>query len=739
MMSTNNPRRPSPLGRGFIIAFLAIMSSVSSYGQFRNTVVITANGNVDMSSWIIPTGDPSQRDFVQIVLEEADPSQVFLAPNMTGTIYWGDKPDGHPTPTNATLMPALLPGTYGVSGNEGKILPQVNYISWPWLYKNGVKWQQLKLENNGTFTADAGDVIDLELPTFFAGGGGVNALFFEGNHIGGLQSSYTLTSTGNYELRTDDGTTAPMNIRNFRLEFQSTTVAVTGVTLNQTSLTRTAGDSPVTLSATIAPSTATNQAVTWQSSNPSVASVNSSGVVSFAGAGTATITVTTADGNHTATCTVTVNSATVSVAGVTLNKATTTLTVGNTETLTATVAPSNATNQSVTWSSSNAAVASVDATGKVTAHTAGTATITITTADGNHTASCTVTVNSATISVAGVTLNKATTTLTIGNTETLTATVAPTNATNQAMTWTSSNSAVASVNSTGTITAHALGAATITVTTTDGNKTATCAVTVVSDTPPPPVIVPATGVSLKPSTALVVGGTETLTATVAPTNATDKTVGWTSSDPTVASIDANGKLTALKAGQTTITATTTDGGFAATCVVTVSIATVPVSSVSLNKNTLELHEGEDDNLTAIINPTTATNRNVSWKSSNIAVATVNANGKVMAINAGTAIITVTTSDGNKTATCTVTVKRDDVSNAAPADNSFRAYPNPTDGIIIVTGLPAGQQLMIYTLSGTQISIHPTTSDGKMEINLSPLPKGTYILKTATETVKVMRK
>ena len=174
-------------------------------------------------------------------------------------------------------------------------------------------------------------------------------------------------------------------------------VAVTGVSLNKNATTIAIGANE-TLTATITPANADNQAVTWSSNNTAIASVDQTGKVTGVSAGTATITVTTQDGNKTATCTVTVpdpSADPVAVTGVSLNKTSTSLTVGASETLTATVAPANATNQAVTWSSNNTAVASVDQNGKVTAVAAGTATITVTTQDGNKTATCTVTVSAA--------------------------------------------------------------------------------------------------------------------------------------------------------------------------------------------------------------------------------------------------------------------------------------------------------------------------------------------------------
>ena len=179
----------------------------------------------------------------------------------------------------------------------------------------------------------------------------------------------------------------------------------------------------------------------------------------------------------------------VDVTGVSLNKTTTSIQVGASEQLTATIEPNNATNKAVNWSSNPTSVATVDNSGNVTAVAEGTATITVTTQDGNKTATCTVTVTPASsdpVAVTGVSLNKTSTTLTVGGSETLTASVQPSNATNKAVNWSSNPTSVATVDSNGKVTAVAEGTATITVTTQDGNKTATCTVTVNAAPPTPP-------------------------------------------------------------------------------------------------------------------------------------------------------------------------------------------------------------------------------------------------------------
>ena len=166
------------------------------------------------------------------------------------------------------------------------------------------------------------------------------------------------------------------------------------------------------------------------------------------------------------------------VSDVKIPESSVTLEVGDTEQLTATVTPANSTDRSVSWASSDAAVASVSSSGLVTAEGVGTATITVTTNDGNFAATCAVTVSASSVSVTGASLDKSAASLITGGTEQLTATVTPANSTDRSVSWASSDAAVASVSSAGLVTAEGVGIATITVTTNDGNFTATCAVTV---------------------------------------------------------------------------------------------------------------------------------------------------------------------------------------------------------------------------------------------------------------------
>ena len=246
-----------------------------------------------------------------------------------------------------------------------------------------------------------------------------------------------------------------------------------------------------------------------------------------------------------------------------LSRTATTVFRGKTFQLSATVAPANATLTAVTWKSSNTKVATVSGTGKVTAKGKGTATITCTAKDGSGVkASCKVTVKQP---VTKITLNKSSLSITRGKTYQLKATVAPTTANNKAVAWKSSNVKVAAVSSTGKVTAKGKGTATITCTAKDGSgKKASCKVTVKQ---------PVTKITLnKSSLSITKGKTYQLKATVAPTNANNKTVAWKSSNTKVAAVSSTGKVTAKGKGTATITCTAKDGsGKKASCKITVTV------------------------------------------------------------------------------------------------------------------------------------------------------------------------
>ena len=185
------------------------------------------------------------------------------------------------------------------------------------------------------------------------------------------------------------------------------------------------------------------------------------------------------------------------------------------------------------------------------------------TVDGGKTAQCVVTVQPAIVNVTGVSVSPKTVSMTQGESIRLTATVTPANATDKTVAWITNALSVAQVDPNGNVTAKAPGTATITVQTTDGAKTASCTVTV------KPATIPVVGVSLPSTLTVTYKSSARLTATVEPPNATNSAVQWSSSDPKIVEVDANGNLTTHRKGTATITATTVDGGKQASCAVTV--------------------------------------------------------------------------------------------------------------------------------------------------------------------------
>ena len=431
---------------------------------------------------------------------------------------------------------------------------------------------------------------------------------------------------------------------------------VTNITLNHTSLSIPRG-STETLTATLTPDPSTPgviDGVTWSSSDESVATVASDGTVTAIASGLAIITASAVDGSGlSATCEVDV---TIPVSGVSLNKTSTTIRQHSSEVLRATVSPSDASDKVVTWSSDHPEIASVSNNGTVTAvASSGTAIITATTEDGGYTATCAVEVLPN--PVTSLTLNKTSTTIPRWGQETLVATVTPSNASDTSVDWSSDHPEIASVDPDGTVHGVTAGTATIKALAHDGSGCfENCVVTV--------TYTAVTGVTLnKASTKIALNATdhtETLIATVNPAGASKKTVTWTSSDNSVATVDSNGKVTAVSVGTATITVTTDDGGYTATCDVEVYNA---VTGVSLNKTSETIDGSSTLDLTATISPLNATNQNITWTSSDDNIATVSSTGTYTArvsptgTKSGVVTITVTTEDGNYHAECTVKVRK----------------------------------------------------------------------------------
>ncbi len=412
------------------------------------------------------------------------------------------------------------------------------------------------------------------------------------------------------------------------------------VSLDKTSLKLLEGESGK-LTATVYPLNSTQKTLTWVSDHPDVASVDNEGNVTARKAGTATVTVKVAE-NVTAVCKVTVISR---VTGISLSETTVELKPGETHQLTATVLPQNASNAEVTWYSDKESVATVSQSGLVTGVGPGETTVHAVTTDGGKMASCLVKVGTP---VKGITLSVSSKTLYVGDPSLdISATLTPANATDKSLEWSSSDPEVASIAPGAALRAVIKplkpGKTTITATTKDGGFTASCEVTVKRHV---------SGVSLnKASLTLYVGETESLAATVAPEDASDKTVAWSSDNSAVASV-SNGKVTANKPGTAVIKVVTNDLSKEAACTVTVKRH---AESVELSQKEIKLYLGENRSLTATVLPSDASDKNVTWSSSNPNVATVSTAGNVVSKSVGTTVITVKTADGGHQASCHVTV------------------------------------------------------------------------------------
>ena len=394
------------------------------------------------------------------------------------------------------------------------------------------------------------------------------------------------------------------------------------------------------------------------------------------------------------------------------------LKVGESSKVTATITPSDATNKNVTWISSNPDYVTVDEEGNLTAikRTKDNEPIKVIvrTEEGLKEAEVEVTVIQP---VTSVTVSETEATVNNGDEKQFTATVLPEDANNKEVTWSSSNTKVATVDQSGKVKAVGPGAATITVTTKDGNKKATITLNVLQ---------PVESVSLNKTLTMDAGTSSQLKATINPTNATNKNVTWKSSNESVASVDKNGKVTAYKKGTTTITVTTQDGGKTATCTVTVN---QPVTDIEVNKVSTTLTVGESETFVATVLPEDADNKKVTWSTSNSAIAVVS-NGTITARGVGTATITVKTEDGNKTATVTVIVKAISMNKASITGLSAKTYTGKA-----ITQTPTVKLGTTTLKSGTDYTVAYKNNKNVGTATVTITGKGNYE-GTVTKTFKI---
>jgi uncharacterized protein YjdB len=444
-----------------------------------------------------------------------------------------------------------------------------------------------------------------------------------------------------------------------------------------------------------------------------VATINPNGVVTTVGVGETVITATANDGSGISKTAVLLVTG-IKMTGITFSAQTASIKIGETYTIAYSLVPTNVTDKSLSWSSSNTAIASVS-NGVVVGLSVGTAQITATANDGSgKSAICYVQVNP--ILITGITLSSSSLTLTSAATpSTLTATVTPTNATNKNILWSSSNTAVATVNGDGKITALTVGNVIITATAADGSGiTATC--TVNSYIQPTPTI------TLTPKTAtMIVAGTLQLTATTTATSG----ISWSSKNPNIATVGTTGLVTGVSAGETYIYASLTGAVTKDSCLVLVQQnSTIPVTSIVISQSVLQLYQSTKSVvLYAKVLPVDATNKNIVWTSSNTNVITVSAKGEVSTVGVGQAVVFAKTEDGQISAYCSIYVQAIPISSIyiAPQDLKLQVsktatiqaklIPSPTTTIAnVITWTSSNPNIASVDANGTVTALAAGTAN-----------------------------
>lgn len=378
----------------------------------------------------------------------------------------------------------------------------------------------------------------------------------------------------------------------------------------------------------------------WQSNNTKVAEVDQNGLVTLKGPGVAVIQVVPKN-YQSISATMTIN-VTQPATGLTIDIPEATLSVGEKIKLSYTLVPETVTNKNVTWYSMNNKVATVDKNGLVTAKTIGQTYIYAVSQDGSYLAFSTINVIQA---ATGVKLDVSNLSLKVGDVYYVQSTFAPANATDKKLTWTVQDSKICTVANSGKVTAKSPGTTTIFAKTTSG-EIAYLYVTVQSNV---------LGLALdKPEKTVIAGKKFKLNPIFTPAEPTNTKVTWKSSNTGVATVDKEGKVVTKKVGMAVIICTSADGGYLASCSVTVKPG---VSALAMDETNIKMLTGKTRKLTVTFTPEHPSSRKLTWKSSNSSVATVNDKGKVKALKGGTTVITCTSDVGNVSASCVISVEQ----------------------------------------------------------------------------------
>lgn len=482
---------------------------------------------------------------------------------------------------------------------------------------------------------------------------------------------------------------------------------VTSIELSETELSVKKG-TVLWLNATVNPDTADNKNVVWSSSDTTLATVDQTGKVTALAVGTVTISCVSEDNGTVAYCIIEI---TEPVTGLTLNTYYQEMVAGTKFVVVPTVLPNDAPDKSVTFMSSDPEIATVDENGVVTALVGGTCEIVVTTNESGIKATCTINVKEY---VESIEITGSPERLNVNDSVTLGVTVETETASNKAVVWRSSNSAVATVDQGGKVTGVSAGNVVITATAADGGG--------VSDSVVIRVINPVTSVSFdKSKITMYVGDTVNIKATVNPSSATIRELVWTSDDESIARVYSDGDVVGVAPGRTVVHATSTDGNeVVASCTVIVK-EIVNATSISVNSSEITMLKGKTRRLTARLYPTN-TNETVKWVSSDTSIVTVDDNGNIVTVGAGTCEVMAYSSAGTVQDTCIIhsmamhftdiKLEQYDTFNlyvdGAPSAVSWRTS-NPRIASVtqngVVTGRMPGECVITATVEGKTVTCY----------------------------------
>ncbi len=585
----------------------------------------TPNYSKDDLKWVIKNkGTDDASTIIKLTQNEADPTKATVGGLEVGEAY----------------VAVILTEIMGNSIVETELaVATIKVVSSP----DGIKIEEgpeiIDYLNNETYTLHATVLpkgyTDDDLPVYWKSSD-ENIATVEPLEDNDRIAVVTYKAVGNVYITAEVATNAAA-IDRCRIDIQN---PVGDITLEPESLRMKVGDT-ARIKATVTPADATDRSLTWESNDPSIATVDESGYVTAVAPGTTFITVIASNGQMRKQCPVTVL---VPADGIELNYYNMTVKKGTVFYLSAKILPEDAYDKGVTFESSDEEVAFVEQDGTVTARMVGTAEIIVKSIENPElTAICVVTV---TESVSGLTLNSRQETIKVGEQFLLKATVRPSDSLNQEVTFESADPSIATVDENGLITGVKGGVTVIIVKTVERGLMATCTITVQEDIQ---------SITLSETeTYLAKGKNKKLTATILPASATKKKLKWTSSDESIVIVDSEGNIHGVNLGEAIITATAQDDGkVSATCKVTVIDAT---TKITLNQTIIRIMERDTYQLTYTIEPNYASVQRVNWTTSDASVARVDSLGLVTGVGAGEAKIRATAADGSGVyAECTVIV------------------------------------------------------------------------------------